>query len=201
MKRIYLTIALSFILRLALAQNSPADIKMVSEYGSTNAELTSILMFQNIDYFRVKFTGKNIKGKYFSMYCKEMWNGKLKKVDTLINSKKNIRVGQIADDTLTLTVFGNSVNNKLKLFFKFPMVGVNKMYDAIVSNDYSLRDIGSSAEIKINKSFTAFAYILPYKEGNWKLYCAVDQSGENVDEWGKKFNIEHYLIFDMKFED
>jgi hypothetical protein len=130
-----------------------------------------------------------------------MWDGKVKNIDTLVNSKKNTRIGQIQDDTLALTVFGNRVDSKLKLFFRFPMVGLNKKYDAIASDDYSLHDIGTDIKIKANITFPAFAYILPYEEGKWKMYCAVADSGEKVEDWGKKFKIKHYLIFEMKFED
>ncbi len=178
-----------------------ADIKMLSDYGTRDQELTNILGFQNIDYFRVKFNGQKLNGKYFSVYCTEMWDGEIRKIDTLINSKTNTRVGQIEQDTLSLTVIGRRVDDKLQLSFRFPMVGLNKKYDAILSDDYSLRDIGTDINIKVNQAFPAFAYILPHVEGNWKSYCGVAQSGENVMDWGKKFKIKHYLIFEMKFED
>jgi hypothetical protein len=203
MKHFILTITILSLSQFAFGQlkSDDADIKMISEYGSKNSEVTNILQFQNIDYFRVKFVGRKLKGKYFTMYCKEMWDGKVKNIDTLVNSKKNTRIGQIQDDTLALTVFGNRVDSKLKLFFRFPMVGLNKKYDAIASDDYSLRDIGTDIKIKANITFSAFAYILPYEEGKWKMYCAVADSGEKVEDWGKKFKIKHYLIFEMKFED
>ncbi len=81
------------------------------------------------------------------------------------------------------------------------MVGLNRKYDAITSDDYSLRDIGTKIAIRNNVPFPAFAYILPYEENGWKMYCAVDQSGTNVEDWGKRFKIRHYLIFEMRFED
>lgn len=203
MKQFITAIIFSTITQLSFGQKEStlADINMISDYGSENFEITNILQFQNIDYYRVKFTGQKIKGKYFSLICKEMWNGKLSKVDTILNSKSNQRVGKITQDTLSLTIFGNRIDKKLKLFFRFPMVGITKKYDAIISDDYSLRDIGTEVKIKTNESFPAFAYILPHVEGNWKMYCAVADSGEKVEDWGKKFKIKHYLIFEMKFED
>jgi hypothetical protein len=199
--KLLLTFLLLLVFQFALGQMEPADIKMISEYGSNNSETTSILQFQNIDYFRVKFVGKNLKEKYFAMYCKEIWDGKVKKVDTLIDSKTNGRIGQIREDTLTLAVFGTRADDKLKLFFKFPMVGLSRKYDALISDDYSLRDIGTDMVISNNTAFPAFAYILPYEEDGWKMYCAVAQSGAKVEDWGKRFKIKHYLIFEMKFGD
>ena len=203
MKQLFLTTILLSTSLLIYGQTKPAtaDIKMISDYGSKSQELTNVLDFQNIDYFRVKFVGQKLKGKYFSMYCKEIWDGEVRKVDTLINSKTNSRVGQIKEDTLSLTALGRRVEDKLKLSFRFPMVGLSKKYDAIISDDYSLRDIGADMKIKINESFSAFAYILPYVDGDWKSYCGVEKSGGNVTDWGKKFKIKHYLIFEMKFED
>lgn len=203
MKQLFLTIILLSASLLINGQTKTeiADIKMISYYGSKSQELTNILDFQNIDYFRVKFVGQKLKGKYFSMYCKEIWDGEVRKVDTLINSKLNSRVGQIKEDTLSLTALGRQIDDKLKLSFRFPMVGLNKKYDAIISDDYSLRDIGTDVKIKINENFPAFAYILPYIEGDWKNYCGVANSGGNVTDWGKKFKIRHYLVFEMKFEE
>ena len=46
--------------------------------------------------------------------------------------------------------------NKLKLFFRFPMVGINRQYKATLSNDYALKDVGSNEKIESNKFFPAF---------------------------------------------
>ena len=41
--------------------------------------------------------------------------------------------------------------------------------------------------------------ILPYEKDGFKYFCAVDNSGIDVENWGKEFGIEHYIIFEMKF--
>jgi hypothetical protein len=175
---------------------------MISEHGSKNKELTNLLLFQDIDYYNVKFVAKDLKSKYFTILVIEIWDGKIKKIDTLINSKTNKKMDVIGSDTLSLTLFGSKTDkNKLKLFFRFPMVGLTRKYDATISEDYSLRDIGTDVKIEKNKFFPAFAYILPYIEGNWKNYCGVAQSGIDVENWGKEFKLKHYIIFKMKFED
>lgn len=183
-------------------QSDSSEIKMISEYGSKNKEINNLLLFQNIDYYNVKFVGKDLKQKYFSVLAKEIWDGKIKNIDTIINSKTNSKMSVIGYDTLTLTLFGSKTeNNKLKLFFRFPIVGINRVYKATHSNDYSLREIGTDIKIENNKYFPAFAYILPYIEDKWKNYCGVTQSGISVYDWGKEFKIKHYIIFEIKFED
>jgi hypothetical protein len=205
MKHSILTIILLSVSLFGYGQikstTADADIKMQSRSGSKNSELANILQFQNIDYYDVRFIGQKLKGKYFSVYCKEIWNGEVRKIDTLLNSKKEERVGQIKRDTLSLTLLGSRVNDKLKLFFKFPMIGMPRKYDAIVSDDYNLIAIGVDMKIKFNENFPAFAFILPYIHGEWKDYCEVAKNGANVEGWGKKYNIKHYLIFEMKFEE
>ena len=76
----------------SFGQSDNSDIKMTSEHGSKNSEMTNLLMFQNIDYFKVGFTGKDLSKRYFSVLAKEMWDGR----------------------TLSLTLFGPKGGNHKK---------------------------------------------------------------------------------------
>ncbi|MFT5847399.1 MAG: hypothetical protein ACJARX_000831 [Psychroserpens sp.] len=52
-----------------------------------------------------------------------------------------------------------------------------------------------------NEKFYFLASILPYKkEDGSKSYCEVGTSGDSAEELGDKFGIEHYLLFEIKFE-
>lgn len=104
-------------------------------------------------------------------------------------------------DTLFLKVYAKKTDEpKLKLWFRFPQFGLERKYDAIHSDDYSLRDVGLSEDIRYGENFYAFAYILPYESNRMKQWCAVDSSGKDIETWGNEFGIEHYLVFEMKFE-
>jgi len=176
-------------------------IKMTTEYGSENQELQDILTFEKIDYYKVQFTGADLKGKDFYLLAKKMWDGKIKEVDTIVNTAKNERMLPIKSDTLNLRVTAKkSSENKLKLVFRFPQFGNEKTFEATSSNDYSLRDVGTNVDIEIGKEFSAFVYIMPYEKDGWKMWCAVDSSGKDIENWGKEFGLKHYLIFEMKFE-
>ncbi|MEO1033787.1 MAG: hypothetical protein AAFX55_20560 [Bacteroidota bacterium] len=83
--------------------------------------------------------------------------------------------------------------------FIFQQFRFSRAYKATKSNDYSLRALGNKMNIEPNKMFYALAYILPYEKDGWKYWCAVDSSGEDVINWGEKFGIKHYLVFEMKF--
>ena len=202
MKILILSITTLLFSFISKGQSDTAEIRMISEYGSKNKEIANLLLFQDLDYYTVKFIGNNLKNKYYTLLVKEIWDGKIKNTDTIINSKTNSKLGTSGTDTLSLTVLASKVDkNKLKLFFRFPMVGINRQYKATLSNDYSLKDVGSNEKIESNKYFPAFAYILPHIEDNWKNYCGVTQSGISIYDWGKEFKLKHYLVFEMKFED
>ena len=177
------------------------EITMTTDYGSDNQELQDILTFEKIDYYHVEFAGTNLKGKNFSLISKEVWNGEVTKIDTIANTAKSERMQAIPNDTLRLRVTGKKTfADELKLLFRFPQFGSERTYKATKSDDYSLRDVGTQLPIEIGKNFYAFAYILPYEQDGWKMWCAVDSSGKDVESWGNEFGIEHYLIFEMKFE-
>ena len=92
--------------------------------------------------------------------------------------------------------------NKLKINFKFPSFSTTREFNAIKSDDYSLRNVAEASEIDINynERFYLFAYILPYEKDGAKYWCAVESSGKDIEKWGKEFGIEHYLVFEMLFE-
>lgn len=176
-------------------------IKMTTFYGSTNRELQDILFFEGIDQYTVQFVGKELKNKHFKVIAKSVWDGKITKTDTIINTSNVSKTSLIQSDTLSFKVLEKKVmEDKLKVNFSFKQFSNQRMYDATNSLDYSLRSIGDKMSIEIGKPFPAFAYILPYEKDGWKLYCAVDSSGKNVESWGKEFGIKHYIIYEILFE-
>lgn len=176
-------------------------IKMTTVYGSKNQELQDILTFESIDYFKVQFTGKELKGKHFSLVVKKIWDGEIREIDTIIKINKIDGISLIESDTLNFKVTGKKITeNKLKVFFRFDRFANVRLFEATDSFDYSLRGVGTQMDIEPGKSFPAMAYILPYEKDGGKYWCAVDKSGKDVESWGREFGIKHYLIFEMKFE-
>ncbi|MFP2995090.1 hypothetical protein ABN763_04235 [Spongiivirga sp. MCCC 1A20706] len=176
------------------------DVKMTTTYSTENQELSDLLYFERIDLYKVKFIGKEITKKDYILVCKELWDGKVKRIDTIANTAQFRKRSKALLDTLDLKVYAKRTNEpKLKLWFRFPTFGFERKYEATSSHDYSLRDIGVSETITYGKKFYAFAYILPYEKGDFKYWCAVDTSGKDVINWGKEFGIKHYLIFEMLF--
>ena len=185
--------------------NSTSDLKMETEYASDNNEVSDILDFEGIDYMKINFSGKSLKGKSYMIKVKEIWNGKIKSESVVIDSR-NLGIRQFetlkSEEFKMRVIAKHTSKNKLKIKFKFPRFSVNKEFDAIKSKDYSLRNIAdeSNLEIKYNEDFYLLAYILPYeREDGSKSWCDVGTAGKDLENWGKKFGIKHYLLFEMKF--
>ncbi len=184
----------------AQENNAPA-IKMKSDFYSENKVITDIMRFEGIEYYDTKFTGQDLNHKEYYIVAKEIWGGKIKKIDTVFNSATNNYIEKISSDSLNLRVIaGKSSDKTLKIKFMFDRFEIEKEYKSTDSNDYSLRDFGTHFPIIPEKPFYAFAYILPYedKEGN-KYWCAVESSGKDIETWGKEFGIKHYILFEMNF--
>ena len=206
MKNIFLAIFLTFTSLLSFSQSEKeTEITMVSEYGSDNSEIRDILQFEGIEYMKLSFHGKELANKGFHLTVKEIWDGKIKSDSTITNSK-TIPVEQF--QKINDTVFNFKIiskltpENQLKMTFKFPRFSTTRKFDAVKSEDYSLRNVAevSANEIKYGEKFYLLAYILPYEKDGYKYWCAVESSGKDIENWGKEFGIKHYLVFEMIFE-
>ena len=201
-----LTIGLILISSIAFSQmENNEEIKMISDYGSDNSEIRDILQFEGIEYLKLSFIGKELANKSYHLTVKEIWNGEIKSDSTIMNSAKmSIEQFQKVNDTVfNLKIISKLTNeNKLKMTFKFPRFSTSREFDAIKSDDYSLRNVAeaSGIDINYNEKFYLLAYILPYEKDGYKYWCAVESSGKDIENWGKEFGIEHYLVFEMKFE-
>lgn len=191
---------LTFLLLLSIKIFSQ-EITLKAKYGSDNKELMNVLTFEGIDYHKVEFTHKELKNKHFKIFVKHIWEGKITKIDTLIDTQKHFGQSIIENETLSFDVLAKKIKeDKLKIDFKFNKFENTKIYDATPSFDYSFRLLADKTKIEFKKVFPLFAYILPYEKNGWKFYCAVDSSGKNVENWGKEFGIKHYIIYEMIFD-
>jgi hypothetical protein len=98
---------------------------------------------------------------------------------------KEIWDGKVKSDSTIM-------NNKTIQFEQF-----QKINDTV----FNLKIISKlTTEIKYGEKFYLLAYILPYEKDGAKYWCAVESSGKDIENWGKEFGIEHYLVFEMIFE-
>ena len=198
---VVLLFALSNMAHAQLA-NEASRINLSVKYGSAHADVQDILSFENIDLFKLAFKGEPLINSDFILVAKEIWNGKITKVDTLFSSAEDYQENTITSDSLYLKVIGKKrIGKELKMLIKFPWFSLDRKFNAVDSEDYSLRILkrDKNTPIQLNSPFNLLAYMLPYEEKGWKKYCAVEDSGVDVENWGKRFGIEHYLVFQMEF--
>lgn len=207
MKHLFLlAVALISISSLTAQQIEKKELKMTSDVMTTNSELNSLLDFQGVEYYTIKFEGKDLVDKSYHITVKEIWNGEVRSEDTVINSSEmGIEQFEKVNDTILKfkVLSKRTQENKLKLSFMFNRFRVTKEYDALDSDKYSLRNVAeeSNLDIEYNKNFYLLAYILPYlREDGSSSWCEVGTSGGDLENWGKTFGIEHYLLFEMKFD-
>lgn len=205
MKKVAILVMLFGVSSFAFSQHENPTLKMVSEYASDNKEIRDILRFEGIDYYKLKFTGEELRDKGYHITVKEIWDGKIVRDTTVFNSK-TIGIKELEtvnDSVLSFNVISKlTPENKLKMSFVFPRFGVTKEYDAIQSTDYSLRNVADESKLAIGygKKFYLLTYILPYEmENGFKSWCAVGSSGDDIENWGARFGIKHYLVFEMEF--
>lgn len=202
----YILVLISFIVSNVTFGQTDNGLKLISDYSSENSEIRDILQFEGIDYLKLQFKGKELKNKSYRLTVKEIWDGKITNESVVIDTKTiGFKEYETVNDTvLNIKVIGKLTHkNKLKMTFKFPRFSKTVEYDAIETDEYSLRNIAdeSKMEVKYNENFYLLAYILPYEtEDGGKSWCRVGTSGKDIDKWGEKFGIKHYLLFEMKFE-
>lgn len=173
-----------------------------------NEELQTFLNFEGIQYFKLKFSGDSLANKTYKLSVKEFWDGDLKS-DSLLTDSNRMPYDQLKtvnDTVFEMTVISKYMDQKLKMNFKYPVFGTSRTFEATKPENefagYSLRILPHSFKTKIEygKKFYLLGYILPYKNGDYLQYCAVEQSGKDIENWGKEFGIKHYLVFEMLFE-
>lgn len=201
-----LTFISLFLVQISFGQAVNSELKMVSEYGAANPEIRDLLQFEGIEYLKLKFIGKELKKKSYQLTVKEIWGGKTVRESVVFDSKSTgiEQLQKVNDTVLHLKVISKlTQKNKLRMTFRFPRLSITKEYDAIETHDYSLRNIAEESKMAIgyDKKFYLLAYILPYEHKDGSVsWCEVGTSGKDIENWGSKFGIKHYLLFEMKFE-
>lgn len=205
-RKTWLTVAFVISFLYSSYAQQKTDLKMTSKFGSENKDLFDVLRFENIDYYKINFTGQELKNKTYKITVKEIWDGNVKSESTVFDSKEMVEMSldKINDTVLNLKVISKlTPKNKIKISFVFDRFSNTKEYDSIESDDYSLRNLADESKLPIGygKKFYFMGVILPYQRANGsKSWCEVGSSGKDIENWGKRFGIKHYLLFEMKFE-
>lgn len=195
---------------ITFGQNSETQLKIAPDnFELDNDDLRNIIDFQDIEFKKATITGNDLKGKTFHLKAKEIWDGKVVSENTIENSANRPEfvkyLRKINDTIFKIKVISKLTSeNKIKMDFIFPRTSTSREFKLHKTKDlYRLRNLAaeSNLEIRLDKPFPLFAYILPYHRGNgFSSYCDVGSSGKDVENWGEKFGIKHYIIFELEFK-
>jgi hypothetical protein len=166
-------------------------------------ELLDYFQLEGIEYIKLSFTSSELANKTYQMSVKEIWDGEIKREGDIINSRMMpfLPKTNVGDTVLNIRIISKlTADNKLRMDFHFPTHSTQRYFEATSSNIYSLRSVMDVRVKEFEEKFYVLAYMLPAQQGNIQYYCAVANSGKEVETWGKEFGIKHYLVFEMKFE-
>ena len=197
---------LSFLFVTVSAYSQTSDsASLLVKYGAKSAELQDLLVFKKIDYFSILVNSPELKGKKFALISKEYWDGKITRTDTIEDFGNSPGPG-LPSDSLAITVLSEKMTkDSLRISFTFKSqfkFGLTKKFQTTLSDYYSTRDLsnGESTNIAIGNTFPLLVYTLPYKNPKtpgWLYYYQLTKEGLPPKDWGKKYNIEHYIVFEM----
>lgn len=199
-----------FTATFSLGQLSNDSIPVSINYGSTDYEFMEFLQFMNIDKYTVTIDDLKTKDKVIHIRLREFTDGKLTRTEDFLD-KEGISVlykFNASDSIFQFRVWTQEFSkDSLKIWFRFNRHSVIKKFKIHSSNNYSLRNpiIIQNGTSKIPKEkFTPFlAYSLPYedpKRPGYLQYCTLTSDGVNPENWGKVFNVKHYILLELKFE-
>jgi len=170
-----------------------------------NSDIQELLDFENINYLKIKFSGKKLVGKKYALTVKEIWKGKVKSESEILNSENFPFEDwkKINDTILEISIISKlSKKKNLKMVFKTPRVKIMKNFKATNSNNYHFTDLIDSnrKKISLGNKFYLLSNALMYEyDGTFRSFVGGINNGD-VLKWGEKYGIKHYLIFEMKIE-
>ena len=199
-KLIFIIIILSAYFSFGQKSDS---LSLKIDYGVKSEEFQDYLLMKYIDFYKVKVSDTSLKDKSFIIISKEYWNKKLTKTDTVVTLSDR----KIASDSLKFNIITERIDkDSLQIYFSFNgLFSTTKKFKTTEANNYSARDLsdGLVTKFEYGKSFPLIVYSLPYKDPKYPgylFYCELSREGIPPEQWGEKFNLEHYIIFEMKFE-
>lgn len=193
------------VISLDTTQNT-GEILLLRQHTEIDQHLRDILRFSNIDYLIIDFSGQGLNNKSYRIIVSEIWHGQVTNSTTIFNSADmpGSDLQQIRGNRFQIRVVSEATDeNTLRVHFNLPGLTLEQEYDALQSDYYSLQHVYTKPETQITpgSKFFLLTYLLPYEMDGIKYYCSVETSGSDIFLWGEQYGIDHYLVFEMIFEE
>jgi len=201
------SIALVFLAMPTMAQQVDS-VRAKAQYGFELDELQVIAELDRIDYYKVTFDTKTLKGHPFLLFItKEYSEGGVVKQDTLIPPEYARQFSEFKniDSNSSITLTTKPQGDSVKFLYQILGNSFTRTYKRLNDDAYSLRDgLVTNEEFKsipVNTTLPLFAYSLPYddpKQPGYRFYCAITSNGVPPEKWWETYKIPHFIIVEMR---
>ena len=176
-------------------------ITFTTEYESE--DLTDILMFQGMEMHKMRLSAPDLADKRFKIIATSYWEGKAPETNTLFDSgtMPYEHMQTIGDTTLLIKAIAQEKDGQLDIMFRLTNMSFRHSMKIMDTDNYVLKNMPDEGGIGIRygSPFYLLAYIQPYDLGNGMMsWCAVAANGANIENWGEKFGIPHYVTFQVE---
>lgn len=182
------------------------SVQVKLKYGADDPDLKFYMMANKIDLYKIKIANSTSRPVKFTIVSKEIWDGNITKVDTLMSAKYFNKLSLNTGDSLNLSVLTSHItSDSIRFNFDFNRAGSTYVkFSKSKSESYSLRDgvLSNGRQIKLSSNgvYPLLVYSLPYEDPKYPgylFYCKL--TGENISplDWYEKYGIKHYIIFDL----
>jgi hypothetical protein len=201
MRKTLIALGLFFISQNIISQDN-SIYNLIVKPGAESTEIWDIMQFNKMSYVKFIVSGNDLPEKFYLITTSEYWDKVLVKKDTIINTKN---IGFKNDtDQLEFRVLSQKIANDTVKFMLFqPRLATIKEFKTKHDNTYSLRDPsnGKNVVFGLNERIATLSYSLPYEDPNKPghlFYCVLSTEGIHPSEWGLKYGVQHYIIFEFE---
>lgn len=199
MKKILLAFGLFLVSQNLLCQD---NYNLIVKSGTELRDVLDILFFEEMNYKKIIITGDDLKEKYYIITATEYWDKKILNSDTIINTKQ-FGLKNNSKELEFRVVSKKTSEDSVKFTLFQPRLTTVKKFKTKNENNYSLRDPsnGKKVEFGLKEKVATLSYSLPYKDPSKPdqlFYCILSSDGTPPKEWGKKYGVPHYIIFEFE---
>lgn len=198
-----------FISVVVLCLGQDKDSLIVNlKYGPTDPDLRFYFSTNNIDLFKVNIKNTSSQQAKVSLLSKEVWNGEVRKIDTVFSWKNDKYFTLKENSNLVFSVLAKEYNSdSIRFNFEFEKYMKTAYFKKTKTNHYSLRDGVLSLGENVKKSnkgiYPLLVYSLPYEDSKnpgYLYYCKLTGNDIDPKNWFREYGIKHYIIFDLVLE-
>lgn len=183
---------------------SAQDAVMTIEQYEPHPDVLSLLRFQNIDVYKMRFSGEALNGKSYSIRIRKYDHGKRTLDETLIDTSELGELGKVKSGELKFRFLSQAKDGKAKFELQTDRFSGAKTYLASESKfSYVMKDfLGAKENLKFdaNKELNMLALLQPLERSDGSAsYCEVAQSGVDPEKLFESHKLPTYFLISVLF--